>query len=92
MLSATIKLFLVHGDAKRMRAAELVNWIGKAVAGPRSELAWTMHAFPTAAADLPSRFRAPGASSATGPSGTGARLGRARRRLRGLPSVAASST
>jgi len=51
-----------------------------------------MHAFPTLAADLPSRFRAPGASSATRPSGTGARLGRARRCLRGLPSFAASSS
>ncbi|HYT91729.1 MAG TPA: GIY-YIG nuclease family protein, partial [Gemmataceae bacterium] len=32
------KLFLVHGDAKRLRTAELSNWTGKAVAGPRSEL------------------------------------------------------
>ncbi len=38
MASATIKLFLVHGDAKRLRTAELSNWTGKAVAGPRSEL------------------------------------------------------
>lgn len=38
MPSATIKLFLVHGDAKRLRTAELSNWTGKAVAGPRSEL------------------------------------------------------
>lgn len=38
MASATIKLFLVHGDAKRVRTAELSNWTGKAVAGPRSEL------------------------------------------------------
>ncbi len=38
MPSATIKLFLVHGDAKRLRTAELSNWNGKAVAGPRSEL------------------------------------------------------
>lgn len=38
MPSATIKLFLVHGDAKRLRIAELSNWTGKAVAGPRSEL------------------------------------------------------
>jgi hypothetical protein len=38
MPSATIKLFLVHGDAKRLRTAELPNWTGKAVAGPRSEL------------------------------------------------------
>ena len=38
MASATIKLFLVHGDAKRLRTAELSNWTGKALAGPRSEL------------------------------------------------------
>lgn len=38
MPSATIKLFLVHGDPKRLRTAELSNWTGKAVAGPRSEL------------------------------------------------------
>jgi hypothetical protein len=38
MSSAIIKLFLVHGGAKRLRTAELSNWTGKAVAGPRSEL------------------------------------------------------
>jgi hypothetical protein len=38
MATATIKLFLVHGDAQRLRTAELSNWTGKAVAGPRSEL------------------------------------------------------
>lgn len=37
MPSATLKLFLVFGDPKRLRTAELSNWIGKAVAGPRSE-------------------------------------------------------
>lgn len=37
MPSATIKIFLVHGDAKRLRSAELSNWTGKAIAGPRSE-------------------------------------------------------
>lgn len=37
MSSATIKIFLVYGDAKRLRTAELSNWTGKAVAGPRSE-------------------------------------------------------
>jgi len=37
MPSATIKLFLVKGDPKRLRIAELSNWTGKAVAGPRSE-------------------------------------------------------
>jgi Domain of unknown function (DUF4357) len=38
MPSATIKLFLVHGDPKRLRTAELSNWTGKAIAAPRSEL------------------------------------------------------
>ena len=28
---------MVHGDPKRLRTAEISNWIGKAVAGPRSE-------------------------------------------------------
>ena len=37
MPSATIKIFLVHGDPKRLRTAELSNWTGKSVAGPRSE-------------------------------------------------------
>ena len=37
MATATIKLFLVHGDPKRLRTAELSNWSGKALAGPRSE-------------------------------------------------------
>jgi len=37
MPSATIKLFLVQGDPKRLRTAEPSNWTGKAVAGPRSE-------------------------------------------------------
>jgi len=37
MSSATIKLFLVQGDAKRLRTAALSNWTGKAVAAPRSE-------------------------------------------------------
>lgn len=38
MGSATIKLFLVHGDAKRLRTAEQLNWTGLALAAPRSEL------------------------------------------------------
>jgi len=38
MPSATIKLFLVHGDPKRLRTAEVSNWTGKAVAGPRSDM------------------------------------------------------
>lgn len=37
MPSATIKIFLANGDPKRLRTAELSNWTGKAVAGPRSE-------------------------------------------------------
>ena len=38
MPTATIKIFLAHGDPKRLRTAELSNWSGKSVAGPRSEL------------------------------------------------------
>ena len=38
MSSATIKIYLPHGDPKRLRTAEISNWSGKAVAGPRSEL------------------------------------------------------
>lgn len=37
MVSATLKMFLVYGDPKRLRTVELSNWTGKAVAGPRSE-------------------------------------------------------
>lgn len=37
MASATLKVFLAFGDPKRLRTAELSNWTGKAVAGPRSE-------------------------------------------------------
>ena len=37
MSTATIRIFLAHGDPKRLRTAELSNWSGKAVAGPRSE-------------------------------------------------------
>lgn len=37
MSSATIRLFLPHGDAKRLRTAEISNWTGKAVAAPRTE-------------------------------------------------------
>ncbi|MCX6137865.1 MAG: GIY-YIG nuclease family protein [Ignavibacteriales bacterium] len=37
MPSATIKMFLVHGDPKRLRTAELSNWTGKGVAAPRTE-------------------------------------------------------
>lgn len=35
MPTATLKLFLASGDPKRLRTAELSNWTGKAVAGPR---------------------------------------------------------
>ena len=38
MTSATIKLFLPHGDARSLRTAEISNWTGKAVAAPRIEL------------------------------------------------------
>jgi hypothetical protein len=37
MPGGTIKIFMVHGDPKRLRTAELLNWTGKAVVGPRSE-------------------------------------------------------
>jgi hypothetical protein len=37
MPSATIKIFLVYGDPKRLRTAELSNWTGKSLAGPRSD-------------------------------------------------------
>jgi hypothetical protein len=38
MTSATIKLFLPQGDAKRLRTGEVSNWTGKALAAPRTEL------------------------------------------------------
>ncbi len=38
METATLKLFLTKGDPKRLRTAEISNWTGKAVAGPRAEL------------------------------------------------------
>ncbi len=38
MPSVTLKIFLVFGDPKRLRTAELSNWTGKAIAGPRSEI------------------------------------------------------
>ena len=37
MPSATIKLFLPHGDPKRLRTAEISNWSGKAIAVPRTD-------------------------------------------------------
>ena len=36
--SATVKIFLVKGDPTSVRTAEISNWTGKAVAGPRSQL------------------------------------------------------
>jgi hypothetical protein len=38
MTSATIKLFLPHADARRLRVGEVSNWTGKALAAPRTEL------------------------------------------------------
>ncbi|NND83211.1 MAG: GIY-YIG nuclease family protein [Gammaproteobacteria bacterium] len=38
MPTATLKIFLAYGDPKRLRTAELSNWTGKAVSGPRSEV------------------------------------------------------
>ena len=38
MTTATIKLFLPHGDAKSLRTGEISNWTGKAIAAPRTEL------------------------------------------------------
>lgn len=37
MATATLKIYLAFGNPKRLRTAELSNWTGKAVAGPRSE-------------------------------------------------------
>lgn len=37
MSSTTIKLFLIYGDARRLRTAEISNWTGKALAAPRTE-------------------------------------------------------
>lgn len=36
--TATVKMFLVHGDPASVRTAEISNWTGKAVSGPRSQL------------------------------------------------------
>jgi len=38
MQAATIKLFLPAGDATGIRTAEISNWTGKAIAGPRTEI------------------------------------------------------
>ncbi len=39
MQPATIKLFLIKGSPTGLRTAEISNWTGKAIAGPRSDLA-----------------------------------------------------
>lgn len=36
MATATIKVFLPHGDPKSLRTAEVSNWSGKAIAAPRT--------------------------------------------------------
>ena len=38
MKTATIKLFLINGDPNRLRTAEISNWTGKAISGPRSDM------------------------------------------------------
>ncbi len=38
MQAATIKLFLPTGEATGIRTAEIMNWSGKAIAGPRTEI------------------------------------------------------
>ncbi|MET4694992.1 GIY-YIG nuclease family protein [Endozoicomonas lisbonensis] len=38
MQPATIKLFLINGSPTGLRTAEISNWTGKAIAGPRSDL------------------------------------------------------
>ena len=37
-MTATVKIFLTLGDPASVRTAEISNWTGKAVAGPRSQL------------------------------------------------------
>ena len=36
--TATVKIFLTQGEPDSVRTAEIMNWTGKAVAGPRSQL------------------------------------------------------
>ena len=38
MQSATIKIFLATGSPNGLRTAELSNWSGKAIAGPRTQM------------------------------------------------------
>jgi hypothetical protein len=37
MNTGSVKLNLLHGDAHRLRTAEVFNWNGKALAAPRAE-------------------------------------------------------
>ncbi|MDC0934768.1 GIY-YIG nuclease family protein [Pirellulales bacterium] len=37
-LTATVKIFLIQGDFGSVKAAEISNWTGKALSGPRSQL------------------------------------------------------
>jgi len=41
--TATVKIFLAQGDPGSLRTAEISNWTGKAVAGPRSRLDLVLH-------------------------------------------------
>jgi hypothetical protein len=41
--TATITLFLLHGDAKGLRKAEIGGWIGLAFAAPHTELGELLH-------------------------------------------------
>lgn len=36
--SATVRIFLVKGSPTSIRTAEISNWTGKAIAGPRSQI------------------------------------------------------
>jgi len=36
--TATVKIFLALGDPGSIRTAEISNWTGKAIAGPRSQM------------------------------------------------------
>jgi hypothetical protein len=36
--TATVKIFIAQGDPGSIRTAEISNWTGKAVTGPRSQL------------------------------------------------------
>lgn len=36
--TATVRIFLTKGNPTSVRTAEISNWTGKAIAGPRSQL------------------------------------------------------